>query len=517
MTKSKPNQLQKQSVRCVVYTRVSSEEGLKQGFTSPDNQLSRSQDYIKSRSDQGWFFSRAYQDDGFTGGNLKRPALMEMLNDAKMRKFDILILHKLDRLSRRLLEFHQVYKLLEDNSVDLVSVTQSIDTSTPMGRLMINILLSFAEFELDQTSERQRDKAYASKQRGLRTGGRPILGYDVDPVTKQYAVNEAEAELVNEIFERFVADPRKNKLAAELNSKGVKRKTWLKRDGTWAEPDKFTPFFLTRLLSCRTYVGEVFYERTGEVFPGAHKPIVDRKLFDKAQHFIDQKRHVKHSRERSEVQALLKHIVFCGACDEPMAPKYSGQKEKGYYEYVCRIARSKGYRYCPNPSIPADQLEALVVEQIRAALRTDEAFSVIQRQLEVERKRALKAAKQQLVELKKKKTEREQGGETEHWQPAPELQEELAKAQILCHRLEHAPFSKGEVAKELQVFDRIWENLFPKEQERIAKLLVKSVTVESGSVMVDLYDNGMASLVREISKAGVEILTEDRNANTDSI
>lgn len=494
-------------IRCAVYTRVSSEEGLKTGFTSLDNQLALCIQMIDKKQDKNWVFLQEYKEAGISAKSDNRPQFKRLIQDIQDHKIDVLLVYKLDRLVRRMPEYHHVIPILEANNVGLVSVTQDIDGSTAAGRMLINVLMTFAEFEVDQTCERQRDKAYSMRQRGMRTGGRPILGYDIDPVTKQYVVNSKEAKLVNEIFTRFAADPRKGQLVKQLNAEGKQRKVWQKRDGTDAEPGPYTLSHITRMLENRTYVGEVIYNRTSEVFQGLHQPIVNRVLFENVQTLLNQNRHIMQSRERSEIQALLKHIVFCKACNEPMSPKYSGPRERAYYEYVCRTARSKGYRYCPNPSVPARQLEGLVIEQIRVALRTDEVYMAVLKQLDSEREKALQVAKERKRNLDQMILSHEEGADVRSRESISKLTAELERVSTQCNRLEFAPLTKGEVASELRVFDRIWENLFPTEQERIAKLLIRSVTVEKEAVQIDLAEDGLASLVREIRKAGTEIIS----------
>ncbi|MCB1216851.1 MAG: recombinase family protein [Planctomycetales bacterium] len=496
-----------QVIRCAIYTRVSSEEGLNTEFTSLDNQLATCLEKIENNACNNWTFFHEYREAGITARSNNRPQFKQLMHDIQDQNFDILIVHRLDRLVRRMSEYQQVIPILEKNNVGLVSVQQEIDGSTAAGRMLINILMTFAEFEVDITCERQREKAYAMRKRGMRTGGRPILGYDIDPVTKQYIVNKEEAKLVNEIFQRFADKPKKGDLVRELNAEGKTRKTWTMKNGEPHDPGPFTMSYISRLLANRTYIGVEEYHRTGETFPGLQEPIVAKELFDRVQSLLNQNAYIKHSRERSEIQALLKHIVFCKSCNEPMAPKYAGPRERAYYEYVCRTARNKGYRFCPNPSVPAKQLEALVVEQIRVALRTDEVYLTVLKQLDGERERTLKIliARKQKLESLIQSNQSEEGVRTSGRQK--QLDGELKEITAQCNRLELAPISKGEVANELQVFDRIWDNLFPREQERIAKLLVKSVTVAKGEVLIELFDDGLASLVREIRKAGTEIIS----------
>src|SRR6201996_954307 len=213
------------SVRCAIYTRVSTEYGLDQEFNSLDAQYDAASAYIKSQAHAGWTLIRSrYDDGGYSGGSTDRPDLQRLLDDIRARKLDVIVVYKVDRLTRSLADFAKLVELFDAHGVSFVSVTQQFNTTTSMGRLTLNVLLSFAQFEREVTSERIRDKIAASKAKGLRMGGRPPLGYDVADL--RLVVNDAEAPTVRQIFSRYLELGSVRELAAELKRDGVRSKSW---------------------------------------------------------------------------------------------------------------------------------------------------------------------------------------------------------------------------------------------------------------------------------------------------
>ncbi len=480
-------------VRVGIYCRVSSEEGLNQEFTSLDNQESRSRDRVASRSDDGWNVVKVYRDGGYSGGSLDRPAMKELLNDILSGQLDVVVIHKLDRISRRLLDFYKLMELFDQHKVSLVSVTQSIDTSDATGRLMVSILMSFAQFELELTSERIRDKTYSTRKLGKRTGGRPILGYDIDPVTKQFVINPTEAEQVRQIYRRFVADPRVATLSRALRAEGVRQKTWIMRSGDQHEVREVTQFYLHRLLRNKTYCGLVEHHPTGEVFKGQHKAIIDQGTWDKAQKLLERDRHIRQSNERSQIQALLKHIVYCRSCGCRMRPKYTAKSNKRYYVYLCNNAQRNGYRACPKPSTPAAELERVVLDQLRLILRSDEVLAGVIRAIrtEVESQRA--ATARRIEELEAELAEVQAIDGLEDTKP---LTSELAALRTELHLLEGKVITDSEAAAQLAGLDAIWDNMFPATQARLVQLLVARVEVEPNMVRLHLHECAITSLSR---------------------
>src|SRR5437763_14381569 len=255
-------------LRCAVYTRKSSEEGLDQEFNSLDAQRDACEAYIASQKPEGWcLIPEHYDDGGISGATLERPALKQLLADIEDGRVDIVVVYKIDRLSRALMDFAKLVDVFDRNSVTFVSVTQSFHTTTSMGRLTLNILLSFAQFEREVIGERIRDKFRASRSRGMWMGGHPPLGYDVKD--RKLVVNEPEAAIVRMVFERFVKTGSATILARELANEGVltKRQRLMDRG------------YLYLLLNNRTYIGEAVHK--GTAFPGEHQPIIPRDLWDK--------------------------------------------------------------------------------------------------------------------------------------------------------------------------------------------------------------------------------------------
>ena len=264
-----------QAVRCAIYTRVSTDQGLEQDFNSLDAQYDASQAYIRSQAHAGWTLLRAkYDDGGFSGGNTDRPALQRLLDDVGAGKIDVIVVYKVDRLTRSLADFAKLVELFDKHGVSFVSVTQQFNTTTSMGRLTLNVLLSFAQFEREVTSERIRDKIAASKRKGLWVGGMVPLGYDTKD--RKISVNEAEAERVRTIFRRYLELGSLNLLMADLRERGIVTKVRNLKTGKTIGGIPFTRGPLAHLLRNRFYIGEVAFK--GEILKGEQPAILDREL-----------------------------------------------------------------------------------------------------------------------------------------------------------------------------------------------------------------------------------------------
>jgi DNA invertase Pin-like site-specific DNA recombinase len=263
-------------VRCAIYTRVSTEHGLDQEFNSLDAQYDAASAYIKSQAHAGWTLIRSrYDDGGYSGGSTDRPDLQKLLDDIRARKIDVIVVYKVDRLTRSLADFAKLVELFDDHGVSFVSVTQQFNTTTSMGRLTLNVLLSFAQFEREVTSERIRDKIAASKRKGLWVGGNLPLGYEMKD--GKIAIVEEEAELVRSIFRRYLELGSVNELLRDLRERNIRTKSRLLSTGATRGGIPFGRGALYYLLSNHFYVGEVKYKN--EILPGEQPPILDRKLF----------------------------------------------------------------------------------------------------------------------------------------------------------------------------------------------------------------------------------------------
>jgi site-specific DNA recombinase len=356
---------QQPTVRCAVYTRKSSEEGLEQEFNSLHAQREAAEAFIKSQRQEGWVCLRKHYDDGgFTGGNMDRPALTALLTDIAEGRVDCVLVYKVDRLSRSLLDFAKIIETFEKHQVTFVSVTQQFNTATSMGRLVLNVLLSFAQFEREIISERTRDKIAATRRKGKWCGGHPILGYEVDPHGPRLVVNEQEARRVREIFVLYLKLQGLTPVVRELEVRGWRNKRWQTRKGQERGGKPFSKTSLHHLLSNVIYAGKIRYKK--EVHTGEHAAIVDPETWQQVQDLLRRHDPAKGSTARQPSLALLKGLLYCRSCGCAMTPTQSCKNgSKRYRYYVCLNALRHGPEACPARSVPAAAIEQLVVERIR--------------------------------------------------------------------------------------------------------------------------------------------------------
>jgi site-specific DNA recombinase len=362
MTKT-PSRQGQRIVRCAIYTRKSTEEGLEQEFNSLDAQRDSAEAYIKSQKQAGWVcLPEHYDDGGFTGGNLDRPALQRLLADIDKGLIDSVICYKVDRLSRSLLDFAKIMDVFEKRRVAFVSVTQMFNTATSMGRLVLNVLLSFAQFEREIISERTRDKIAAARRKGKWVGGHPLLGYDVDPQGSKLVVNEEEAARVRAIFQLYVKHHGLIPVVQELEKRGWLNKRWQTHKGHVRGGQRFTKSSLHHLLTNPVYLGKVKYKKA--VYAGEHQAIISSEVWQQVQDLLRQQN--AGSTARTDSHALLKGILRCQPCGFAMTPTFAAKKNGHCYRfYACVHALKRGRRACPCPYLPALDIERMVIEQIR--------------------------------------------------------------------------------------------------------------------------------------------------------
>src|SRR5207247_8489426 len=344
-------------VRCAIYTRKSTEEGLEQEFNSLDAQREAGEAYVASQKSEGWTCLEArYDDGGFTGGNMERPALKRLLADIEAGLIEAVIVYKVDRLSRSLLDFARMMETFDKWHVSFVSVTQQFNTASSMGRLVLNVLLSFAQFEREIISERTRDKIAATRRKGKWSGGLPVLGYDVDPQVLRLVVNPKEATQVRAIFDLYLKHQALLPVVQELERRGWRTKAWMTRKGRKLGGQPFVKTNLHKLLTNATYAGKLRY--TKERHNGEHPAIVDPVKWQKVQELLQRHRH-RGSAERNGSGAILKGLLYCRPCGCAMSPTYSSKGSKRYRYYVCSHAQKRGWDHCPSQSIPASPIERI--------------------------------------------------------------------------------------------------------------------------------------------------------------
>jgi len=439
-------------LRCAVYTRVSDDEGLDQEYNTLDAQRDAAHAYIRSQQHEGWVaIQDEYRDEARSGGNLARPGLKRLIEDIRAGKIDVVVVYKIDRITRSLRDFFELMDVFNPHGVSFVSVTQQFNTSTAMGVLMVNILLAFAQFEREQTIERIRDKIAATKRKGMYTGGVAPLGYDV--VDRKYIVNEVEAALVRRIFESFAEHGSAAQLVRQLQIEGQRTKAWVTKGGIQRHGRPIDQQCLHAMLRNRLYVGEVTHK--GEHFPGVHQPIIQRELWDRVQAIVEKRKQGPRERKTS-TPALLAGLLYAPD-GQLMVPTYT-QKANGkrYRYYVPYLWKRRASGATDQPELkgigplPAADIEAAVLQQIHAVLGQPEAVIAA-------------------------------------W-----------RACRLLPGTEHIDEAKAVVA--LRKVGNVWDQLFPAEQQRIARILIQRIDLHQQGLDIVWRDQGWTSLGEDVLK-----------------
>jgi site-specific DNA recombinase len=347
------------SLRCAIYTRKSSEEGLEQDFNSLDAQREACEAFIASQKHEGWsILPEMYDDGGFSGGTIERPAFQRLLVDVGEGKIDVVVVYKVDRLTRSLSDFAKIVEIFDKRNVSFVSVTQQFNTTTSMGRLTLNILLSFAQFEREVTGERIRDKIAASKKKGMWMGGLPSLGYDVKD--RRLVINEAEAKTVRHIFKRYTELKSVRLLKVDLDALGIVSKPRNASDGTRYGEKPLARGALYLMLQNRIYRGEIMHK--DKSYPGEHEAIVDEALWSEVQAILTENR-TDRMLGTAEMQVSLLSGILFDARGERMTPTHATKHNTRYRYYVSRSLLAGAKKYS-GQRVPATSLEALVIGRI---------------------------------------------------------------------------------------------------------------------------------------------------------
>ena len=359
---------EKKRLYCAIYTRKSTSEGLDQDFTTIDAQREAGENYISSQKSEGWVpLQEQYNDGGFTGANIERPALQKLLSDIKEHKIDCVVVYKVDRLSRSLMDFAQLLKFFEKHNVTFVSVTQHFNTNSSMGRLTLNILLSFAQFEREIISERTKDKMGAARKRGQWLGGRPPLGYDLDKENKRIIINEEEAKLVREIFNLYIKGNSLLQTARIINDGSYKTKHLVYKSGKVFGGKKFGVTHIQFIIRNVVYIGKVSYG--GQIYDGQNKAIVDENVFKEAQEKLKLNRVERKVTKNRDCTGLLSKLIHCKTCNTTMFHTYTLKNgSRKYRYYLCSNTQKRGYDSCLTKSINAQAIEDAVINCLKTML-----------------------------------------------------------------------------------------------------------------------------------------------------
>ncbi len=371
----------RRGMRCAIYTRKSTEEGLEQEFNTLDAQRDSAEAYIRSQREDGWVaLPDRYDDGGYTGANMERPALKKLLQDVRDGLVDCVMVYKVDRLTRSLLDFARIMEVLDKHGVSFVSVTQQFNTTGSLGRLTLNILLSFAQFEREMIAERTRDKMSAARRKGRWVGGIPMLGYDLSDRGARLVVNEDEAARVRAIFDLYLEHGSLIPVVQELNRRNWRMKEWTTRKGTLSGGKPFIKNRLYNLLTNIVYIGKI--EHGGQIYDGEHEGILDPEVWQRVQDRLRFNGRTGGRQVRNKYGAVLKGILRCGSCEAGMAHTYTQKApNKLYRYYVCVNAHQRGYDQCQTRSVSAPQIEQAVVDQIRGIAANPSVVDEVVRQL----------------------------------------------------------------------------------------------------------------------------------------
>ena len=517
MTRIATSASDRPAVRCAIYTRKSTEEGLDQDFNTLDAQRESAEAFIVSQRHEGWIcLPERYDDGGFTGGNMDRPALHRLLADVKAGKIDCVIVYKLDRLSRSLLDFTKMMETFNENHITFVAFTQQINTATSMGRLMLNVLMSFAQFERELISERTRDKIAAARRKGKWVGGHPILGYDIDPQGYKLIVNENEARQVQAIFQLYLDHQTLLPVVQELTKRGWRTKQWTTRKGLQRGGKPFTKTNVHKLLTNVAYAGKISYK--GEVHAAEHAGIIAFETWQRVQAILQRNGRTSGSLVRNKYGALLKGILRCAACDCAMVPSCTKRTEaKTYRYYVCCGAQKRGWKTCPSKSVAAGEIERFIVDRIRAIGKDPGLLAATQSQASEQGSARLNEIQAELNVV-----ERDLGhwntdvrkltvnGSLDENDPAmarlADLQERIRIGEVRAGELRDEisalakrQVSREEVAQALAAFDPVWESLTPQEQARLLQLLIERVDYNGacGKIAITFHLTGIKTLAQQ--------------------
>jgi len=494
-------------VRCAIYTRKSTDEGLNQDFNSLDAQRESAEAYIRSQVHEGWSLLPAqYDDGGYTGANMDRPALKRLLADAEARKVDCVMVYKVDRLSRSIRDFAKMMDLFEKQGVSFVSVTQQFNTTTSLGRLTLNILLSFAQFEREIISERTRDKVSASRKKGKWTGGHLILGYDLDPRATRLLVNPSEAEQVRSVFKWYIEGESVFSIVDKARRAGWRNKQWTTRDGKLYGGHPLRRQHIYKLLANVVYSGRI--SAGDEIYPGEHEAIIDQKTFELVQERLKQNGSGRKT-ERVKVEALLRGLLYCSCCGSGMYQLCSPRKERLYRYYLCLRAQEHTDERCATRAVSAPAVEEAVVESIRRVgvnpRVLEETASAIRQRL-AERlagvRQELNSAQQTVKNLKSqlariREPEQERGTNLEAQIADAEAGATELKRQLQV--LERERLDEKDLRRTMGSFDNLWKAMTIQEQGRLVRELVERVGYDSrtGKVTVSFKSAGTKELCQK--------------------
>lgn len=370
-----------QEIKCAIYTRKSTEEGLNKEFNTLEAQREAGENFVLSQKHQGWvLLPEHYDDGGFSGGNLNRPALKRLLTDVQNNKINMIVVYKIDRLTRSLTDFSKLIEILDKHKCSFVAVTQNFNTYDSMGRLTLNVLLSFAQFEREVGAERIRDKVAASKKKGMWMGGNVPFGYM--SINKKLVVNQDEAKIVKFIYQSYSVYQSERQIFEILNEKGCRMKKKLHKEDVEYSKVPFTHAIIYSILNNPIYLGKIVHKNN--VYDGQHDAIIDEELWDKVQKIKSRNCEGKFRTLSRKHNSLLNGLLECGCCKASMFSTRTSKAGKTYEYYVSSKAIKEGYHKCEVGCVPAGELDKFVLSKIQNILKYPKLINEFYNQISID-------------------------------------------------------------------------------------------------------------------------------------
>jgi site-specific DNA recombinase len=509
-----PSRTKASPLRCAIYTRKSTDEGLDHEFNSLDAQREAAEAFILSQRGEGLIgLPDRYDDGGFSGSNLNRPALERLLSDIRGGAVECVVVYKVDRLSRSLIDFARIIEVFEKHNVSFVSVTQQFNTTNSLGRLTLNILLSFAQFEREIIAERTRDKMSAARRKGKWIGGRPVLGYDIDPRSSRLSVNADEALRVRMIFQLYLENNVLLPTVREIDRRGWRTKQWVTRKGVIEGGQSFTKGRLFRLLTNPIYIGKIDFKN--QIYDGEHDAIVGVPTWEDVQHILQQNGRNGGADVRSTDSALLKGLLRCASCHAAMIRTYTTKNAHRSPHYTCTEAQQKGRGKCEDKPVSEYSIKAMVTRQIRrigsdprmvAAVlaKANEKRRGMVADLSLERQAAQRELASLGTELRGL-LPNTGGGEQATANQIADVHQRIARTEYRSSEilrelgsLEGESVDEADLRVILAQFEAVWEFLNSREQARIIRTLIEHIDCsgETNRLTVRFRSPGVRGMCR---------------------
>ena len=476
----------RKTVRCAIYARKSTQDGLEQEFNSLDAQRESAEAYIASQRSAGWVAIReSYADGGFSGATTDRPALKRLLTDIEAGKIDAVVTYKIDRLSRSLGDFAALMAFFEKHGVAFVSVTQQFASNTSMGKLTLHILMSFAQFEREVIAERTRDKIAATRKRGLYVTGKPVLGFDLAPAPPPFSgqrmvVNECEAEIVRAIFAAYLEHRSLLKVVKLCEQRGWRTKAWTASSGRVMGGQPFAKPEVSRLLRNVLYVGKVAHHQ--HVYDGEHDAVVDADTFAAVQQQLKIASKAGGSGQATNANPL-RGLVRCKACSCAMTMSTVTRKgkksSKTHKYYVCANAAKRGRAACPCPSLPAKDLEEFVLSQLKPLLTEDGTLAAVVEEARHQLADAAQRRVEELAALREQLASQAGCVGKEVARERERLKRQIKAMETRITADEARQVDEDEIAGAVESFDQLWATMLPGEREQLMKAMVERVEYDA--------------------------------------